>query len=74
MKKAPVILKSIVVILLVVGLSILPGCTNQGGNKSVNQTEIDSLRSQITILTQDNEMITKNLITFDTLDYTVFTN
>jgi len=50
------------------------GCTKNNGIKSAHQTQIDSLRTQIKELTKNNAMITKNLGTFDTLDYTVFTN
>jgi len=74
MKKVPVILKSIVAISILAALASWPGCTNQSGNKSVSQAQIDSLRNQITVLTKDNEMISKNLVVFDTLDFTVFTN
>ncbi|MGG9962702.1 ester cyclase [Ferruginibacter sp. SUN106] len=47
-------------------------CTNN--NKAVSQSEIDSLKNQIVTLTAGNESIAKNLVTFDTLDFTVFTN
>ena len=53
---------------------ILTGCTNQSGNVSISQGGIDSLRNQIKELTKGNEVIAQNLVTFDTLDYTVFTN
>jgi hypothetical protein len=39
-----------------------------------SKREIDSLRSQIKVLTANNNKIAKNLLTFDTLDYTVFSN
>jgi hypothetical protein len=74
MKRIPVILKSVAVISIFAAMASMPCCTNQSGGKSVSKAEIDSLRSQITILTKDNEMIAKNLVTFDTLDFTVFTN
>lgn len=53
---------------------IFAGCSGNNGNVSVSQAEIDSLRNQLKELTMDNEAITKNLSTFDTLDYTVFSN
>jgi hypothetical protein len=40
----------------------------------VSQARIDSMRNQILELTAENEIIAKNLATFDTLDYIVFTN
>lgn len=48
-------------------------CGNNGYN-SVNKTEIDSLKNQITQLTSGNEEIAKHLATFDSLDYTIFSN
>ena len=49
------------------------GCNNNGSS-SVNSSEIDSMRNQIKELTAGNEAIAKNLVSFDTLDYTVFSN
>lgn len=48
-------------------------CSNNG-NVSANNSTIDSLKNEIAQLTLGNESIAKNLITFDTLDFTVFTN
>ena len=53
---------------------ILSSCTTNTGVNPARQSEIDSLRNQITQLTAGNEMIAKNLVTFDTLDLTVFSN
>ena len=53
---------------------ILSSCTTNTGVNPARQSEIDSLRNQITQLTAGNEMIAKNLVTFDTLDFTVFSN
>ncbi|WP_321425836.1 ester cyclase [uncultured Bacteroides sp.] len=39
-----------------------------------SQKEINKLRAEIKNLTANNAVITKNLVTFDTLDYTVFSN
>ena len=74
MKNIPLILKSITALSIAVAISLFASCTNQRVNPSINQGEIDSLRTQIKELTKGNEMIAKNLVTFDTLDYTVFTN
>ena len=48
-------------------------CSNANGG-NVSQSEIDSLRSQINQLTANDATLAKNLASFDTLDYTVFTN
>jgi hypothetical protein len=74
MKKIPIIFKSIAVSSIIAVLAMLTSCTGNKGNSSLNQAGIDSLRNEIKELTKGNEMIAKNLITFDTLDYTVFTN
>ena len=74
MKKLFLIFKSLTVLSAVAVMSTFTSCTNNSGNGSLSQSGIDSLRNQITELTKGNEMIAKNLVTFDTLDYTVFTN
>jgi hypothetical protein len=54
--------------------ALVTGCmpTNQGGTAS--QAQVDSLRQQIMQLTAGNAEIAKNLVKFDTLDFTVFSN
>ncbi len=74
MKKASAILRSIAVFLVVASVATLTCCTGNNGNSSISKAGIDSLRNQIRELTKSNEMIANNLKTFDTLDYTVFTN
>ncbi len=49
-------------------------CTNNTRSGSLSQSEIDSLKNEIAELTAGNKSIAKNLVTFDTLDYTVFSN
>lgn len=61
-------------LLIVTVIAALTSCVKNSENGSANQLRIDSLRNQITTLTAGNEMITKNLTTFDSLDYTVFSN
>jgi hypothetical protein len=53
---------------------MLANCTGKKESSSYSQAGIDSLRNEIRELTKGNEMIAKNLMTFNTLDYTVFTN
>ena len=74
MKQTLVPIKTFATLLMVAATTALISCTGNSGKISVNKTEIDSLRDQIKVLTADNETIAKNLITFDTLDYTVFSN
>ncbi len=59
--------------LAVAALTNFNSCSNSG-NSSYSKAEIDSLRNQIKVLTAGNETIAKNLITFDTLDFIVFSN
>jgi len=59
---------------LLLSVVIFSSCNNNAGNDSVCKSEIDSLKKQITQLTAGNEMVSKYLTTFDTLDYTVFSN
>jgi SnoaL-like polyketide cyclase len=75
MTKTSIIIKTSSALLLIAAVAFITSCSGSNGTTvSVNQSEIDSLRNQIKALTSGNEMIAKNLITFDTLDYTVFTN
>ena len=52
----------------------LAACSGNTASSSTANTDIDSLKNQISQLTAGNQAIAKNLITFDTLDYTVFSN
>jgi len=74
MKKIVLIFKSIALLSIALLIVTFTGCINQSGKVSMSQSEVDSLRNQIAELTKGNETIAKNLATFDTLDYTVFTN
>jgi SnoaL-like polyketide cyclase len=74
MKKAPLTTKAIASCVLAAAIAIFTGCSGNNGNPSVNNAEIDSLKNQIKELTAANESIAKNLVTFDTLDFTVFSN
>ncbi|MBS1600782.1 MAG: ester cyclase [Bacteroidetes bacterium] len=58
----------------VVTIVAFSSCANNSGTSTASQSEIDSLKSQVKELTAGNETIAKNLVTFDTLDFTVFTN
>jgi SnoaL-like polyketide cyclase len=53
-------------------ISLISCTTNKKADINNGQKTIDSLRSQIAELTAGNEIIAKHLVTFDTLDYTVF--
>jgi hypothetical protein len=53
--------------LLIIAIIIFAGCATNEEKTSVTNSEIESLRNQIKELTGGNEMISKNLVTFDTL-------
>jgi hypothetical protein len=74
MKSTTFNIKGLVVMAIVAAVIGITSCTNKSTNGAVSKAEIDSLRNQIKQLTADNEMVAKNLITFDTLDFTVFSN
>jgi SnoaL-like polyketide cyclase len=72
MKKVKTTIKAMTALLIVAAVTITSCSNNQKG--SASKSEIDALRNQITQLTSGNEAIAKHLATFDTLDYTVFSN
>src|SRR5260221_12522472 len=72
MKKRVTMLKTLAAILLVAAAVNLCSCNTNSSNAT--QSEIDSLRNEIKQLTTNDAAIAKNLQTFDTLDYTVFSN
>lgn len=66
--------KAAATVLAMTGITILAGCAGNSGTTNTNAHEIDSLKNQLKTLTASNEAIEKNLVKFDTLDYTVFSN
>ena len=74
MKKVTNKVKAAAALLLIAAVTSFSSCTNYSGRVMVSKTEIDSLRNQIKAMTAGNETLAKNLVTFDTLDYTVFSN
>lgn len=59
---------------IIAATTIFSGCSQNSGTVKVSREELDSLRNQIKVMTSGNETLAKNLLTFDTLDYTVFSN
>jgi hypothetical protein len=74
MKTKTVVIRTLAIIIFIAGVAELNSCTTKSGNVSVRQSEIDSLRNEIKVMTSGNTELAKNLATFDTLDYTVFSN
>jgi hypothetical protein len=74
MKTIKFSIKAFAIFAIAAIMTAFTSCTNKGEKISVSKSEIDSLRNQIKEMTAGNEVLAKNLATFDTLDYTVFSN
>jgi SnoaL-like polyketide cyclase len=74
MKTKPIAARALAAVIFIAGVAALNSCTTKSGNVSVRQSEIDSLRNEIKLMTSGNAELAKNLVKFDTLDYTIFTN
>jgi hypothetical protein len=74
MKTKTIAVKALAVLIVIAGVAALNSCTTSTGKVSVRQSEIDSLRNEIKVMTSGNAELARNLATFDTLDYTVFSN
>jgi hypothetical protein len=74
--KNPYRLKNIMTVgaIVLVLVAALVSCSEDKVAPTYSQGAVDSLRAQITYLTAGNQTIAKNLATFDTLDFTVFSN
>ena len=72
MKKQTLSIRAVQFIIIVTAIAF-SGCNNSG-TSNVAQSEIDSLRDQVKQLTANDATLSKNLQTFDTLDFTVFSN
>jgi len=67
-------IKTALSVILLTAMIMLNSCMNSSDKISVSRNEIDSLRNQIKEMTAGNAVLAKNLTTFDTLDFTVFSN
>lgn len=74
MKNVILSIKLSTILVIAAAVASLSSCTQNNNNDLSRQGEIDSLRGQIAEMVKGNEMISKNIATFDTLDYTVFSN
>ncbi len=73
MKKLATTVSAIAALFVIVASVTFTNCSG-GANNTASNAEIDSLRTQITLLTANDAIISANLQKFDTLDYTVFSN
>jgi hypothetical protein len=74
MKNTKFNIRTLTVLLMGIALVSVSSCTGNGGKVTVSRSELDSLRTQIKEMTAGSTVLAKNLVTFDTLDFTVFTN
>ena len=74
MKRSVLFIQPIIAVLFGASLFLLKSCSGVGNQDTASRIEIDSLKAQIAQLTANNEIIAQNLIKFDTLDFTVFSN
>ena len=74
MKEAIYIIRLFVILAIIAVMPISAISQTKSAGNEVSKAEIESMRSQIKNLTASNEMIAKHLVTFDTLDFTVFSN
>ena len=64
----------VIITLAIVTLTAILGGSCSDKQPKISQSTVDSLRNEIALMVAGNNMISKNLATFDTLDYTVFSN
>ena len=74
MKKVITTIKALAALFTVAAVITISSCNSNSGNGNVSQAKIDSLRNQIKELTSGDELTSQNLMKFDTLDFTVFSN
>lgn len=74
MKKTTISVSTFAAVLFTAAILSLSSCSTNNENTAASQATVDSLKNQIKELTAGNESIAKNLVTFDTLDFTVFSN
>ena len=74
MKTKSLISQAVVALILLAAIVTSTSCSNTGGYSKEMQAKIDSMTIVLKSYSDDKANLEKNLTTFDTLDYTVFTN
>jgi len=59
---------------MVIFTLVLTSCSNRNDGSTVSTTEIDSLKKEILTFMAERDSIESQLVKFDTLDFTVFSN
>ena len=74
MKKKKTTTKVFAALFIAAVMAALTSCSNNGGYSKEMQAKIDSMQTVLKGVTEGNATMEKNLTTFDTLDFTVFSN
>jgi hypothetical protein len=74
MRRKKIMIRSFAALLIAAAMTTFGSCKSKSGNVSGMKVEIDSLKNLIKEMTAGNELLAKNLTTFDTLDFVVFSN
>ena len=74
MKNIKISVMAFVLVTFAALMTAFTSCYSSGDKVTVSRTELDSHRNQISELTAGKTVLASNLVTFDTLDFTVFSN
>jgi NADPH-dependent F420 reductase len=68
------VVKMAAVFLMAMSILVVSCKKNESLPTQYSDADIEQMRTQLALLTKDADIVKKNLATFDTLDYTVFSN
>jgi hypothetical protein len=74
MKQISLLIKAFAVLFIVAVIVFSTSCSNSSNYSKEMQAKIDSMKIVLKSVNEGNAILQKNLATFDTLDYTVFSN
>jgi hypothetical protein len=74
MKQKSLLIKAFAGLFIVAAIAFSTSCSNNNNYSKEMQAKIDSMKIVLKSVDEGNAILQKNLTTFDTLDYTVFSN
>lgn len=74
MKQKSLLIRAFAVLFIIAGVLFSTSCNNNSAYSKEMQMKIDSMKTILKTISDGNDVLQKNLATFDTLDYTVFSN
>jgi hypothetical protein len=74
MKRKSLLIRAFTALFIVAVAALTTSCSNNSNYSKEMQTKIDSMKIVLKTLSDGDAVLQKNLATFDTLDYTVFSN